>query len=101
MKVKVRKHKKSPAPRKTEQVLIEAMVSSSPNLYLATQKAVRDMTNESPPSNHYRKDRMPETAFVDIIDQIYNKVHNPLVKNSSMRYFPDLKISEYVKYFNL
>ncbi len=101
MKVKVRKRKKTPAPLKTEQVLIETMVSSSPNLYSAAQKAARDMTNELHQSNLYRKDRIPEPAFVDMIDKIYNKVHNPLVKNCSMRYFPDLKISEYVKCFNL
>ena len=59
MKVKLKKHKKSPAPLKAEQVLIETMVSSSPNLYLATQKAVRDMTNKPHQSNHYRKARIP------------------------------------------
>lgn len=59
------------------------------------------MTNELRQSNCYRKDRIPETAFVDVIDKIYNKVHTPLVKNSSMQYFSNLKISEYVKYFNL
>ena len=101
MKVKVRKRKKSPAPLTMEQVLIETMVSSSPNLYSAVQKAVRDMTNELRQNNRYRKDRIPEPACADMIDKIYNKVHNPLVKNSSMRYFLDLKISEYVKYFNL
>lgn len=100
MKVKVRKHKKSPAPLVAEQV-ISIMAKSEPNLYSAVQKAVRDKTNELCQSNRYLKDRIPETAFVDMIDKIYNKVHTPLVKNSSMRYFPDLKISEYVKYFNL
>lgn len=105
MKVKVRKHKKTPAPLKMEQVLIKAVASNSPNLYSATQKAIKKnepfLTNELSKSNRHLKDGIPERAFVDMIDKIYNKVHNPLVKNGPMKYFPDLKISEYINCFDL
>ena len=101
MKVKVKKCKKSPAPGKTEQVLIEVVASSCPNLYSAAQKAIRGTSDVENIRDNVSSFRIPETAFVDMIDKIYNKVHNPLVKNGPTRYFPDLKISEYVKYFNL
>lgn len=39
MKVKVKRHKKSPVPLVTEQV-ISIMVKSEPNLYLAVQKVI-------------------------------------------------------------
>lgn len=41
MKVKVRKHKKTPAPVEAEQALIETVALSRPNLYSAVQKAIR------------------------------------------------------------
>lgn len=101
MKVKVRKHKKTPAPLVAEQVLIEVVASSCPNLYSAAQKAIRGTSDVENIRDNLLPFGIPETAFVDMIDKIYNKVHNPLVKNGPTRYFPDLKISEYVKYFNL
>ena len=48
MKVKVRKHKKSPAPLVAEQ-LISIMAKSEPNLYSAVQKAIcdKDLTRKA------------------------------------------------------
>lgn len=106
MKVKLRKCKNSPAPFKMGQVLV---ASSGLNLYSAIQETIKKnepfLTNELSKSTHHLKDvrpeRIPERAFIDMIDKIYNKVHNPLVKNSQMKYFPDLKISEYINFFDL
>ena len=42
MKVKLKKHKKLPAPIVVEQVIAKIWCSSKPNLYSAVQKAIRD-----------------------------------------------------------
>lgn len=59
------------------------------------------LTDDISHRDSHKKERIPEAVFIEVVDKIYNKVHNPPVKNGSMKYFPDLKISEYIKYFNL
>lgn len=42
MKVKVRKYKKAPSMLLSERMMIKNLALSSPNLYNAVQKAIRD-----------------------------------------------------------
>ena len=51
MKVKVRKHKKSPYPREMRRRMIKAMALSRPNLYSAVQKALNGSTIEDIKNN--------------------------------------------------
>lgn len=45
--------------------------------------------------------KISEQHFAEIVRGIYNIVFYPKVPGAKKRMFPDLKISEYAKHFNL
>ena len=49
----------------------------------------------------FRKNRISEQRFAEIIKGIYNIVFYPAVPGAKKRMFPDLKISEYAEHFSL
>lgn len=113
MKVKLIKCKKSPAQSDGEQVkkrkhfvsnrtcTIKELRNSISVYGIPNHVFYEDYRSITSKSNLHLKDGISERACIDMIDKIYNKVHNPLVKNGQMKYFPDLKISEYIDCFGL
>jgi len=45
-------------------------------------------------------EKIPENEFIKIIDNLHYLLHNCIVRNTRMKMFPDLKISEYKDKFN-
>lgn len=143
MKIKLKKHKKLPAPVTTERAKAEIAVDlwRRPHYWLdeCTKRAIEKtkenlekiksekdfksphsefLTNDIGGRRHLNENkkrlipyvtrtfdppdvkRISEDEFTKIIDELYDLIHNHLIKGVKNRKFPDIKVSEYADFFD-